>query len=66
VDDSWHVQEPDVMQFEAERTACQVHLIGHLDEPSERNALQRHGMTAPERVQVDAVAMIRRDHCQAG
>jgi hypothetical protein len=52
---------PPFRQFKAARPARHMQLVRHLDQPPERDPLQRHGMAA-ERVQVDAVLMIGFDH----
>src|SRR5271165_311691 len=54
------------MQLEAKRPAAELHLVCHLDQPPEGDPVQRHGIAAPERVQVDAVAMVGGDHGEAG
>ena len=59
-------QAAQVVQLETQRPARQMHLVGDLDETPERDALQRHGVTAPQCVQVNAMAMVGGDHGQAG
>jgi hypothetical protein len=53
-------------KVEAQRSAGEVHLARHLNQGPECDPLQRHRMATPERVQVDAVAVIRANHSQAG
>jgi hypothetical protein len=43
-----------------------VHLVRHLNQGPECYPLQRHRMATPQRVQVDAMAVIRTNHGQAG
>ena len=66
VHDRRHMQALEVTKFEAQRSADEMHLARYLDQGPERGPFQRHRMAAPERVQVDAVAVIRADHCEAG
>ena len=54
------------LKLEAQRPAGQVHLARDLDQAAQRDALQRDRMTAAQRVQVDAVAVVGGDHGQAG
>ena len=54
------------VELEAQRSARQVQLVRHLDQPAQRHALQRDRMPAAQRVQVDAVAVVAGDHRQAG
>ena len=44
----------------------QVQLARHLDEGPQRHAVERHGVAAPQRVQIDAVAVVRGHHREAG
>ena len=64
VDDGRQGQESNVMELEPKRPAPQVHLGRHLDQPPERDAIQRNRMAAPERVQVDPMPMIGCNHGQ--
>src|SRR5215813_12840143 len=64
--DRGHTQALEVAKFEAHRSADQIHLARYLDQGPERGPFQRHRMATPERVQVDATAVIRANHCQAG
>ena len=41
-------------------------MAGHFDEGPQRHPFQRYRMTTPKRVQVDAMAVIRGKHGQAG
>src|SRR3974390_1152143 len=66
VNDRRHTQAPEVTKFEAHRSADEMHLACDLDQRPERGPFQRHRMATPERVQVDAVAVVRANHCQAG
>src|SRR4051812_3829150 len=43
-----------------------MHLVGDLDHAAQRDALERDRVPAPQRVQVDAVAMVAGDHGEAG
>src|SRR5215472_8750162 len=43
-----------------------MHLVRHLNHRPECDPLQRYRMATPERVKVDAVAVIRANHGQAG
>jgi hypothetical protein len=58
-------QLPDVGEFEAQWPAGELHLTPHLNHGPERHAFQRYRMATPERVQVDAVAVIRANHGEA-
>ena len=66
VHDRRQIQLPEVAKFEAQRSAGELHLARHLDQGPERGPFQRYRMATPERVQVDAVAVIRANHGQAG
>ena len=66
VHDRWQVQLPKVVKFEAHRSAGELHLARHLNQGPECHAFQRYRMATPERVQVDAVPVIRANHGQAG
>ena len=46
--------------------AGKVQVSGDLDQRSERHPFERHRMPSAKRVQVDAVAVIRANHGQAG
>src|SRR5262249_24875089 len=52
-------------KVKAQRSAGEVHLACHLNQGPEGYPLQRHGMGTPQRVQVDAMAVIRTNHGQA-
>ena len=65
VDDRRQGQQPDVVQLEAKRATRQVHLVCHLDQSAKRHPLQRHRMAAAQRVQVDPMPVVGRDHRQA-
>src|SRR5262249_50033382 len=49
-----------------QRSAGEVHLARHLNQGPECYPLQRHRMATPQRVQVDAMTVIRANHSQAG
>src|SRR5262249_22798837 len=53
-------------KLEAQRSAGQVHLARHLNQGPECYPLQRHRIATPQCVQVDAMAVIRANHGQAG
>jgi DNA-binding response OmpR family regulator len=53
-------------ELEAKRAACKVQLAGHDEQRSQRHAVQRHRIPATERIQVDLVAMVGRDHRKTG
>ena len=53
-------------KFEAQRSAGEVHLARHLNQGSKCDSVQRHRMATSERIQVDAVAVIRANHGQTG
>ena len=53
-------------EFDAQRPACQLQMTRRLDQAPEGHTLQRHRVPPPQRVQIDAVPEIRRDHRQAG
>ena len=59
-------QPAQIVQLKAKRPAGQMHLVGDLDQTPERHALQRHRVAAPQRVQVNAMAMVGGDHGQTG
>src|SRR5262249_21696548 len=46
--------------------AGEVHLARHLNQGPECYPLERHRMATPQRVQVDAMTVIRANHSQAG
>jgi len=58
-------QQPDVVQFETKRPARQLHLVRDLDQPPEGDAFQGDGMAPAERIQVNPVPMVGRDHGEA-
>jgi len=60
------LQLSEVTKLEAQRSARKLHLGRHLNHGLERNPFQRHRMATPERVQVDAVAVVGTNHRQAG
>jgi hypothetical protein len=64
--DRRQMQLPELAKFEAQWSAGEVHLARYLNQGPERDSLQRHRMATPERIQVDAVAVIRANHGQAG
>src|SRR6516165_4048309 len=66
VHDRRHLQALEVIEFEAHRSADETHLACYLDQGPERGSFQRHRMATPECIQVDAVAVIRANHRQAG
>jgi len=66
VDNRRQAQLPDVGEFKAQWPAGELHLARHLNYGPECHAFQRYRMATPERVQVDAVAVIRANHGQAG
>jgi hypothetical protein len=66
VHDRRQAQLPQAVELEAERPAGEVELARHLDHAAQGDALQRHRVAAPQRVQVDAVAVVGGDHGQAG
>ena len=53
------------VEFEAQRPAGQVQLARHLGQAAEGNPFEGDRMTAPQCVQVYAVAVIGGDHSQA-
>src|SRR6476661_5378902 len=66
VHDRGQVQLPKVVKFEAYRSAGELHLARHLDQRPERDPFQRYRIATPKGVQIDAVAVIRANHGQAG
>ena len=60
------MQLSEMAKFEAQRSAREVHLTRHLNQAPECDPLQRHRVATPECIQVDAMAVIRADHGQAG
>jgi hypothetical protein len=66
VQDRRHAQLAEMRQLNAQRAACQLQMAGGLDERSEGHALQRHGVTPPQCVEIDAVPEIGGDHREAG
>ena len=60
------MQLRELTKFEAQRSAGEVHLARHLNQRSQGDPLQRYRMATPERVKIDAVAVIRTNHGQAG
>ena len=64
--DRRQAQLTEMVKFEAQRSAGEVHLARHLNQGPECDPLQRHRMATSERVQVNAVAVIRANHGQAG
>ena len=52
-------------QLDAQRTACQLEMPRRLDQPAQRHAFQRHGVAAAQRVDVDAMTEVGRDHREA-
>ena len=47
-----------MVKLEPQRSAGEVHLARDLNQGPQRHAFQRHRVATPERVQVDAVAVI--------
>jgi hypothetical protein len=64
--DHRQMQLPELAKLEAQRSAGEMHLARHLNQGPECDPLQRHRMATSERVQVNAVAVIRANHGQAG
>jgi len=64
--DGRQMQLPELVKFEAQWSAGEIHLARYLNQGPERDPLQRHRMATPQRIQVDAVAVIRANHGQAG
>src|SRR5437763_346191 len=66
VHDRGQRQTPEMPKLETNRPTAKMHLTGDVNERSESDSFQRYRMAAPERVQIDAVAVVRRDHGQTG
>lgn len=66
VHDRGQIELPEVAELEPQRSAGELHVVGHLDYGPKRHTPQRYWIAPPECVHVDAVPMIRANHCQAG
>ena len=56
----------EMAQFEAQCSTGEVHLGRDLNQSPECDPLQRHRVATPQRVQIDAVAVIGANHGQTG
>src|SRR5215204_3358488 len=62
-------REPElaqVLQFVPERPSEKMDVARDLDESAKRDAVERGRITAPQGIQVNAMAVVGRDHGQAG
>jgi hypothetical protein len=66
VHDGRQLQLPQVRKLETNGPTGKMHLVRDLHQATQGHSFQRHGMATPQRVQVDAVAVVRSDHCEAG
>jgi len=60
-------RKPELLQLihlEAHGPGREVEIICDLHQSAQRDPLQRNGVSAPQRVQVNAVAVVRGHHCQ--
>src|SRR4029077_21107906 len=64
--DRGQMQLLELTKFKAQRPAGEVHVARHLNQGSERDPLKRNRMSAPERIKVDAVTVIRTKHGETG
>src|SRR3954471_3360203 len=55
-----------VLQFVPERPSEKMDVARDLDESAKRDAVERGRITTPQGIQVNAMAVIGRDHGQAG
>jgi hypothetical protein len=66
MEDGGELELGQLVDFEAQRARRQVELGRDLHQRIERRALDRAGIDAAQARKIDAVAVMRRDHGQAG